>query len=101
MELPSINLATDSLGLGSLFGGFTSSTKGTEDCGAKPTCISLSKNSQCAQKNKAYQDCILKSQEVKLKMSQTQQPQNSISPIMLMVIGLIVLIIVVLLFKKN
>lgn len=69
--IPSINLASDSLGLGQMWSGtasaFTSAT-GTELCGSKPTCISLGRNSNCARKTKAYTECMGNS----LRLMETQ-----------------------------
>ena len=101
--VPSINLASDSLGIGGMFQGissvFTSGSKGTDACGSKPTCISIGKNSQCAMKNKAYYDCVSKSQDI--KMSEATKPvTNSTPPIFLVATVIIVIILIIFLTRK-
>lgn len=54
MAAPSINLATDSLGLGGMFGALTGNSQGTEICGRAPNCLF---GSDCKERKAAYQAC--------------------------------------------
>ena len=71
--IPSINLASDSLGLGQMWSGtasaFTSAT-GTELCGSKPTCLAITKT--CKEKNRVYNECRMRSLELMETQSNNQ-----------------------------
>lgn len=102
MAFPSINLANDSLGLGSLFQGF-SNAKGTDDCGSKPTCISFGKNSQCAQKNKAYADCRMRALELKAAApaKSVDQPAGNSKVIYIILIAAAILIMIMIFRRRK
>lgn len=105
MSLSSISLGSDSFGLGQMFGQTASaitSATGTEECGSKPTCISITKT--CKEKNRVYNECRLKALDVKnsaiLRSAPVQtQEKQAIDPKMI-IIGFVVLVAVVLLIKK-
>jgi hypothetical protein len=64
-------------GVGTAIGGVTSligaASQGTAMCGAKPTCISFSKKSNCAEKKRVWQECVATTQQIGLASVQAQQ----------------------------
>ena len=57
--IPSLNLSSDSLGLGEIFGSIFSGQQGTAECGAKPNCF-IGEN--CKERKKAYEECVARTQ---------------------------------------
>ncbi len=103
--IPSINLGTDSLGLGQMFSGTVSgitSAAGTEECGSKPTCIAITKT--CKDKNKYYNECRMKALEVKDNASLRSTPATSgASPnqTTLIIVAVVLLVALVLILKNK
>jgi hypothetical protein len=94
--VPSLNLGSDSLGLGALFQGFTNAS-GTADCGSKPTCISFGKNSNCAKKTQAYNECLARS--VTAKTITNPETSNNKTLIGIVILVVVVVLIIILLKK--
>lgn len=67
--IPSINLGTDSLGIGQAYSSLFSAT-GTELCGSKPTCLAITKT--CKEKNRIYNECRMRSLELMETQSNNQ-----------------------------
>jgi hypothetical protein len=109
--IPSINLANDSLGMGAMYQAIFNKT-GTAECGSKPGCISLSKNSGCADKQRAYADCTMKALDMKNNMI-TRSTDATVSSdeaaaaaaakkrTLYIVIGIVVAIVLILIIKKR
>lgn len=98
----SISAAQDSGGLGAMFQGLANAT-GTDECGSKPTCISLSKNSNCAQKNKAYNECRMKALDVNsaIANNQTRSAEASNQNKTKIIIAFVVVVIVLAFILKR
>lgn len=111
--IPSINLGSDSLGLGQMFGGTASaltSATGTELCGSKPTCIGWT--ATCKEKNRVYNECRMRSLELMETQSNNAAQANAAQRssdidtairnerILYGVIALVIILLVVFIIKK-
>lgn len=61
--IPSLNLSSDSLGLGEIFGSILGGQQGTAECGARPNCII---GDNCKDRKKAYEECVARTQANKV-----------------------------------
>lgn len=99
--LPSINLATDSLGLGQIFSGITQA-KGTDECGSKPTCIAITKT--CKEKNRAYNECRMRALELRSQTASNVPSSGNSGNLKMILIAVAVVavlgLILFLIFKK-
>lgn len=59
VPIPSLNLSSDSLGLGTLFSSVFGGQQGTAECGARPNCII---GSSCKDRKEAYEECVARTQ---------------------------------------
>lgn len=97
-----LGMATQGVGTG-----ISASSKGTAECGSKPTCISFGKNSSCQKNKNAYFECIqrigvIKGQAVQSSFMAEQAKRKS--DIKLAVIGLVavaVILLVVVIVKRK
>jgi hypothetical protein len=109
--IPSLNLATDSLGLGAMYQSIFNKT-GTAECGSRPGCISLGKKSNCAAKQRAYEACTLKALETQNTMV-TRSADVAVSEdeaaaqaakskrTLYIILAIVALIILLLIFKRR
>lgn len=87
-----MNLSTDTGGLGSMMSGiFGSIAKGTSQCGSRPICVGT--GSLCAEKNKAYNECLQKDIAAKTTIQTNKM--------VIIVVGLISVVVVLSIILKN
>jgi hypothetical protein len=87
---------SDWLGVGAVF---SSLSKGTAECGAKPTCIST-KNNNCSKQKTAYSDCLSRSLNTKTVIQDSKSKSNT-TIIVISLVLVAVLITGIYLFKKK
>ena len=94
---------TDWLGLGQL-------TEGAVGCGAKPVCIALGKNSQCAKDKAAYNACVQQSMQIQQQQvaianqtaqRQAEQKRRNTMIAVISLVSVAVLITIMVLLKKR
>jgi hypothetical protein len=109
MGLPaiSLDLATDSLGLGAMYQSIFNKT-GTTECGSRPGCISFGKNSSCAAKQRAYEACTMKALESRNAMvaksadvAVSEEAAAKSKRTLYIVLAIVALIILLLIFKRR
>jgi len=83
----------DSFGIGSgLTGIFSSMSKGTDECGARPVCVF----GNCEQKQRSYDACVAQSMNSNVAISANKTKMYIIGSI----VGIVVLLVVVSMLKK-